>query len=61
MKSKIDKTDAPNGYEPLAGDTCLKCELGCLTEACLRANCLTDERRDGRNVVFRRLKKGGTQ
>ena len=60
MKNKIDKTDAPKGYEPLAGDTCYKCDLTCLSNECLRANCLPDDRRDGRNVVFRKTKEGGT-
>jgi len=66
VKSKIDKTDAPKGYYAARAKYFTGCH-GCAFRAdakrCGResANCLGWERRDGQNVIFRAIKKGGTQ
>jgi hypothetical protein len=62
MKSKIDKTDAPKGYYAARAKVRLSCDECELQEAasCHTRRCMAHERKDGRDVIFRKLKKGGT-
>lgn len=53
----IDEKDAPDGYIAVPAPSrysCSNCDV-LYTGLCLRVKCMEDERRDGMEVVFKRL------
>jgi hypothetical protein len=61
----IDKDEAPNGFEAisdgypeLGGAICERCdyESSCLTDPDF--HCTSDNRKDGKDVVYKKIKKG---
>lgn len=53
----IDKNEAPEGYEAIDGYMCSLCCFGDdgIIACCLQSKCLPSERKDGENVVFKKI------
>ena len=64
MKIKIDKTEAPKGYYAAKQERglggCDGCDIVRFGPVCRISPCFRELRKDGQDVIFRKIKKGGT-